>query len=159
MFTIIWLDISTMLYLFTAKYYIIIIHIMEIISLLFPSVCPTAYLYYTILSAAAHGHTTQCNIIMVKLYCHYCNGVQRVYRRCDSVIYNRIRHGRTGDLYCTYCIYNRGYVCALFSEKTFEKPLTFIHHRCIIEPQQGGTKQTAGQPARPAARCKACMEA
>ena len=126
------LDTSAMLYLFTAKYYIIIIHIMEIISLLFPSVCPTAYLHCTTLSAAVHGHTTQCNIIMVKLYCHYCNGIQTAYRRCDSVTYNRIRHGRTGDLYCTYCTYNRGYVCALFSEKTFKKHLLFISRSAII---------------------------
>lgn len=69
------LDISTMLYLFTVEFYIIIICIMEIISL--ASCLPrlTAYLYYTILSAAVHGYTTQYNIIMVKLYCHYCNGI------------------------------------------------------------------------------------
>lgn len=69
------LDISTMLYLFTVEFYIIIICIMEIIPLDLVSICLTAYLYYTILSAAVHGYTTQCNIIMVKLYCHYCNGV------------------------------------------------------------------------------------
>lgn len=85
---------SAMLYLFTVEFYIIIICMIDIISLDLALPCLTTYLYCTTLSAAVHRYTTQCNIIMVKLYCHYCNGIQTAYRRRDSVIYNRIQYGQ-----------------------------------------------------------------
>lgn len=123
---------SVMLYLFTVEFYIIIICMIDIISLDLALPCLTAYLHYTILSAAVHGYTTQYNIIMDKLYCHYCNGIQTAYRRRDSVVYNRIRYNRAVYLYCTYYTYNECYVRALFSEKLLKKHLLFISHYAIL---------------------------